>query len=63
MPYEFEITVVLYPGYKYKDAIFKDIDNYSRVINVYTEINNMAEFMLEADVIFRQQAEQCMKLQ
>ncbi|EEM93319.1 cytidylyltransferase domain-containing protein [Bacillus thuringiensis] len=52
MPYEFEITVVLGPGYKYKDAIFKDIDNYSRVINVYTEINNMAEFMLEADVIF-----------
>ena len=25
MPYEFEITVVLGPGYKYKDAIFKDM--------------------------------------
>lgn len=52
MSSEFEITIVLGPGYKYKDAILKDIDNYSRVINVHTEINNMAEFMLDADVIF-----------
>lgn len=52
MDYEFKITIIVGPGYTKINELKQKIKLYNKEIVLHQYVRNMAEFMLDADVIF-----------
>ncbi|MGD6816612.1 cytidylyltransferase domain-containing protein [Metabacillus sp. 113a] len=50
--HDFKVTIILGPGYTYEDALNEKINKLSKEVTICRSVKNIAEFMLNADIIF-----------
>lgn len=50
--YDFKITIILGPGYKNEEFLYKKLNEINKDVEVFRSVNNIADFMLNADIIF-----------
>jgi CMP-N-acetylneuraminic acid synthetase/spore coat polysaccharide biosynthesis predicted glycosyltransferase SpsG len=50
--YDFNIKIIIGPGYTKDDSLYEKIKSLDRKIEVFRSVKNMADHMLNADVIF-----------
>ncbi|MBT2756713.1 UDP-2,4-diacetamido-2,4,6-trideoxy-beta-L-altropyranose hydrolase [Mesobacillus foraminis] len=49
---DFNITIILGPGYSKEEILYKKINTLDKNIKVYRSVKNMADHMVKADIIF-----------
>jgi CMP-N-acetylneuraminic acid synthetase/spore coat polysaccharide biosynthesis predicted glycosyltransferase SpsG len=50
--YDFNITIILGPGYLNSESLYEEVNKLDRQISVFHHVKNMAEHMYNADIIF-----------
>lgn len=50
--YDFKVTVILGPGYKNEETLQEKINELDKSIEVFRSVKNIADYMLNADIIF-----------
>lgn len=50
--YNFKITIILGPGYKNEESLQEKINHLDKNIEIFRSVKNIADYMLNADIIF-----------